>query len=214
MEKRNIHIDYHPVADNRETTDQRHRPTPRSTQPHFLIPTHSNSYAGAEAEHTCNRPSYPLPHLPHAQDHGGPIRKPNPVVHVRPDRTPYSAHILSFPLPTSFSFALRPLTPLSNRTATRLRCRHRRRMRSRPPRRDRPAHRSHHRRRRCRTKAVGQVRIHLIPLQHPRLLVVVVGVDTKVHPHRCRGTNPHCLPARVSEADAGPLPEPVHVYHC
>ena len=55
-------------------------------------------------------------------------------------------------------------------------------------------------------KAVGQVRIPLV-LQRPRL---VVGVNTKAHPHRRQGTQTHCLPACVSQADVGPLQDPDH----
>ena len=56
-------------------------------------------------------------------------------------------------------------------------------------------------------KAVGRVRIPLV-LQRPRLLVV--GVNTKTRPHRHQGTQAPCLPACVSQADAGPLQDPDH----
>ena len=46
----------------------------------------------------------------------------------------------------------------------------------------RPGRSSHHRSRR---KALGYVRTPLVPLQRPRLLVVVVNMQT--HPHRLRG---------------------------
>ena len=56
------------------------------------------------------------------------------------------------------------------------------------------------------TKAVGRVRI-LLHLQRPRL---VVRVSTKAHPRRRQDTQAQCLPARVSQADAGRLQDPIH----
>ena len=51
------------------------------------------------------------------------------------------------------------------------------------------------------------MRIPLV-LQRPRLLVV--GVNMKAYPRRPQGTQVHCLPACVSQADAGPLQDPDH----
>ena len=87
--------------------------------------------------------------------------------HHSPSDTP--TYLLLFPLPLSISFALLPLTPLIKRIATRRRSRHKQRAPSRsqksPPTSSPP-----------QTKAVGQARTSLLPLQRPRLFVFVVNM--------------------------------------
>ena len=188
-----------PLTDSREIIDQRD-PTPLSNFTHF------NSSAGAEAEHTSNRPSYPPSHPSHTrpQDQNPSANQTtaDSVVHVRPNRTssrilvpslslvPFRAapahpahktHRYSAEEPTQAAYTFPSTSQGPSRSLKSP-------LTSSSP----------------QTKAVGQVRC-------PRLFVV--RVNMQAHSHRRRCTQLHCLPARVSQANAGPLRDLVHVYH-